>query len=148
MRRWKQHGTVYNGWPSLKTMVPGFILSEITAQEPGAGPSLDVATAAGRTLQLTLGITRSLEQESLDVTIWASPDGVEWGKQPVATFPQKFYCGTYTIMVDLSRHPDARFVRAQWKMNRWGRGSLKPLFGFYIFAETPKVLAATAAATA
>lgn len=127
-------------------MAPGFILPEITSQESGSGPAVDVSEAAGRILQVTLGITRSVEQESLDVQIFGSPDGKEWSKHPIATFPQKFYCGTYTIMVDLSRHPEVRFIRAQWKMNRWGRGSLKPLFGFYIFAESPKALAAGATA--
>jgi hypothetical protein len=127
-------------------MVPGFILPEITAQESGSGPAVDVSTASGRILQLTLGITRSVEQESLEIAIFGSPDGVEWKKQPIATFPQKFYCGTYTIMVDLSRDPNIRFIRAQWKMNRWGRGSLKPLFSFYIFAESRKPLAVGATA--
>jgi hypothetical protein len=121
-------------------MVPGFILPEITTQESGSGPAVDVTEAAGRTLQLTLGITRSVEQESLEVEIFGSADGQEWRK--IAKFPQKFYCGTYSILVDLSRHPDVRLVRAQWKMNRWGRGSLKPLFGFYIFAESQNSLAA------
>ena len=127
-------------------MVPGFILPEITSQESGSGPAVDVAVAAGRALQVTLGITRSVEQESLEVAIFGSADGIEWQKQPIATFPQKFYCGTYSIMVNLSRHPDVRFIRAQWKMNRWGRGSLKPLFGFYIFAESQKSLAVGATA--
>jgi hypothetical protein len=127
-------------------MVPGFILPEITSQESGSGPAVDVTSAAGRALQVTLGITRSVEQESLEVEIFGSADGSEWLKQPLATFPQKFYCGTYTILVDLSRHPGVRFIRAQWKMNRWGRGSLKPLFGFYIFAESQKSFAVGATA--
>jgi hypothetical protein len=126
--------------------VPGFILPEITSQESGSGPAVDVTAAAGQTLQVTLGITRSVEQESLDVQIFGSTDGVDWLKQPIATFAQKFYCGTYTMMVDLSRHPDVRFIRAQWKMNRWGRGSLKPLFGFYVFAESRKTMAVGATA--
>jgi hypothetical protein len=50
------------------------------------------------------------------------------------------------MLVDLSRSPDVRYLRAQWKMNRWGRGSLKPLFGFYIFADVQAAYAARATA--
>ncbi|MBI5280459.1 MAG: hypothetical protein HY858_02165 [Candidatus Solibacter usitatus] len=84
---------------------------------------------------MTLGINRIIEQESLDLTIWASADGQNWGDKPVAAFPQKFYCGVYTLMVDLTNRPDARYVRAAWKLSRWGRGEPTPLFGVYVFAE-------------
>ena len=35
------------------------------------------------------------------------------------------------------------FLKAQWKMARWGRGAPKPLFGFYMFAEPATELSAT-----
>ncbi len=116
-------------------MLPGFLIPEFNAMENGAGDSIDVSSVSGRTIQITLGITRIVEQESLDVSIWGSEDGEHWGAKPVATFPQKFYCGTYSLMVNLAPCPNVRFIRVQWKMNRWGRGSLKPLFGFYVFAQ-------------
>lgn len=86
-------------------------------------------------LQLTLGITRIIEQESIDVSVFGSTDGVNWGTKPIVSFPQKFYCGVYSIMVDLGSNPDVRHVRVQWKLGRWGRGDSKPMFGFYVFAE-------------
>ena len=89
----------------------------------------------GETLLLSLGITRIIEQESIDVAIWGSQDGKDWGTKPVLTFPQKFYCGTYQILLDLSDHPDVQYVRAQWQVNRWGKGDPKPLFTVYLFIE-------------
>ena len=54
-------------------------------------------------LLLTLGITRIIEQESLDLTIWGSANGDTWTQ--IAAFPQKFYCGTYSLLVDLTTAP-------------------------------------------
>ena len=84
---------------------------------------------------LTLGITRIIEQESLDVSIWGSADGADWGVKPVASFPQKFYCGTYQLLVDLARHPEVKHLRAKWGVNRWGKGDPKPLFTLYLFVQ-------------
>jgi hypothetical protein len=89
----------------------------------------------GGTLVLTLGITRIIEQESIDLSIWGSADGTDWGTKPLATFPQKFYCGTYQIIADLSGHPDVAFLRVKWAVNRWGKGDPKPLFTIYLFAQ-------------
>ncbi len=89
----------------------------------------------GGVLALTLGITRIVEQESLDLSIWGSTDGVEWGTQPLIAFSQKFYCGTYELVLDLSERPDVKYLRAQWQVNRWGRGEATPLFDFYVFAK-------------
>ena len=50
-------------------------------------------------------------------------------------FPQKFYCGTYPLVLDLTPHPHIRYLRGQWKMNRWGPRDTTPLFGFYLTAE-------------
>jgi len=56
----------------------------------GDGPTLDVSHAAGRVFLLTLAITNIIEQESLDVGVFGSPDGVTWDPKPTAAFPQKF----------------------------------------------------------
>jgi hypothetical protein len=62
-------------------------------------------------------------------------------------FPQKFYCGTYQIQLDLSPYPEIKYVRVQWKASRWGRGNPNPLFGFYVFAEeiTEQIVSAQSA---
>src|ERR1044071_3349644 len=116
-------------------MLPQFLLSETTVREAGASPDLQIADQAGEALILTLGITRIIEQESLDVSIWGSSDGVDWGTKPLASFPQKFYCGTYQIVLDLADRPEIKYLRAKWQMNRWGKGDPKPLFTVYMFVQ-------------
>ena len=112
------------------------ILPESVARENGAGAEIALDSNRGKSLLLTLGITRSMEQESLEISIWGSTDRKNWGKLHV--FPQKFYCGTYSLVLDLARFPEIRFVRAEWKVNSWGR-DIAPLFGFYLRAEEPKI---------
>jgi len=127
-------------------MLPGFLLPEMTIREAGTGPEVDLSDSQGNLILVTLGITRSIEQESLDLSIWGSPDNAEWGAKPLVSFPQKFYCGTYQILLDLRAHPDVRFLRAKYHAQRWGKGDPKPLFGAYVFAQTaqPQVLSMTA----
>jgi hypothetical protein len=116
-------------------MLPQFLLPETTIREAGAGPNLPIGDHQGGTLILTLGITRIIEQESIDLSIWGSADGTDWGSKPLTSFPQKFYCGTYQILLDLSRHADVKYLRVKWQVNRWGKGNPKPLFGIYLFAQ-------------
>jgi hypothetical protein len=116
-------------------MPNNFLVPETKVQANGSGPVLDLGSSAGRTLLLTLGITKIVEQESLDVDIWGSPDGKDWGAKPLLSFPQKFYTGTYTLLLDLTGRPEIRYLQARWKVARWGVGSTTPMFHFYIFAE-------------
>lgn len=129
-------------------MLPDFLIEESVVRADGAGPSVNVGKAAGKLLVVTLGITRIIEQESLEVAIWGSPDNVHWGSKPVATFPQKFYCGIYSTLLNLSSLPDVRYIRAQWKVNRWGKGEPMPLFGFYLYLDESGARVRTAAAAA
>ena len=128
-------------------MLPNFLFEETLVREDGTGPAIDLGPDQGKLLLLTLGVTRIIEQESLDVSIWASSDGANWGAKPLAAFPQKFYCGTYQILLDLTDRADIRYLRIQWKVNRWGRGEPKPLFAFYLFVQemSTQVLAAKTA---
>ena len=119
----------------MRHMIPEFLLEETTIREGGAGPVLSLGGCAGATLLVTRGITRIIEQQSLDVSIWVASDGTDWGSKPLAAFPQKFYCGTYQIALDLSGHPDVTHLRAQWQASRWGKGEPKPLFAAYLFVE-------------
>ncbi len=96
----------------------------------GDGPVVDVSRASGRVFLAILDITQIIEQESLDLSVHGSADGAAWGAKPIAAFPQKFYRGEYVLMVDLSGHPDVKFVRAQWDVARWGRGTETPMFEF------------------
>ena len=119
-------------------MLPGFILPETTIREAGSGQAVELGELSSPLILLTLGITRIIEQESIDLTIWGSADGQDWGAKPIIAFPQKFYCGTYQLLLDLSRHPDVKHLKAKWQVQRWGRGEPKPLFGIYVFAQTMK----------
>ena len=116
-------------------MSPQFLLPETTVREDGAGPEISLGNQQGETLILTLGITRIVEQESLDISIWGSADGSDWGARPLVSFPQKFYCGTYQMSIDLSQHSEVKYLRAKWQVNRWGKGDSKPLFGIYLFMQ-------------
>jgi len=123
-------------------MIPGFLLPEQIAREDGQSAAVALDALAGKNILLTLGINRIIEQESLDVSIEGSPDGEHW--RTLVAFPQKFYCGTYSLLLNLDKTPDVRHVRAQWKVGRWGRGEQKPLFGFYLFAEEAKIMVGAA----
>jgi hypothetical protein len=116
-------------------MLPQFLLPETTVREAGTGTEIHLGQEPGDSLILTLGITRIIEQESLDISIWASADGKDWDAKPLAAFPQKFYTGTYQILLDLSDRPDVRYLRAKWQVNRWGKGDPKPLFTIYLFIQ-------------
>jgi len=124
-------------------MVPAFLFPESTVREDGQGAEVALDSVRGQHVLITLGITRILECESLEVSIWGSSDGLAW--HPVAEFPHKCFCGTYYLPVELSRHRDVRFLRAQWKMSRWDRRMPKPIFDFYLFVEHLKVRVAGAA---
>jgi hypothetical protein len=113
-------------------MYEAFLVPEITIDAAGESAPVEVGAAAGKPILLTLAITRIVEQESLDLSIWGSADGAEWGTQPVAAFPPKFYQGIYQLLVDLGKHPEVRFLKAKWAVNRWGVGSTTPRFSFLI----------------
>ena len=124
-------------------MLPTFLLPDIVAREDGVGAEIALDSANGKLLQLTLGIDRILEQESLDVSLWGSPDNEHWER--LGAFPQKSYCGNYSMLLDLTRRPQIRYLRAQWSMRRWAAGDRGPLFGFHLFAEEARYRTAGAA---
>jgi hypothetical protein len=126
-------------------MVEIFLVPDKTVvTAKGDGAAVDVSGAANRVFLLTLNITRIIEQESLDVSIWGSADGAAWGDKSLASFPQKFYAGQHPLLLDLTALPDIKFLRAHWEVGRWGRGTDTPMFEFSLAVrEVPKeVLAA------
>jgi hypothetical protein len=127
-------------------MLPAFLIPETTVHESGAGPVLDLGEHPSSSILLTLGITKTIEQESLIVGLYGSVDGSEWSPAPLAVFPQKFYEGVSSILLELAAHSGVRFLRVQWKTDRWGRGDKTPSFRLYVFAEP--VLAESAPVTA
>ena len=113
-------------------MYDAFLVPEITIEAAGEGAPVELGAGGGKLLLLTLAITGNVEQESLDVSIWGSADGAEWGAKPLTAFPQKFYQGVYQLLLDLSKNPEIRFLKAKWAVNRWGVGSTQPHFSFLI----------------
>jgi hypothetical protein len=129
-------------------MLPNFLIPEIVIREAGTGPELSVGSMEGGLLLLTLGITRIIEQQSLDIAVLGSSDNADWTAKPLISFPQKFYCGTYQLILDLSQHPEVKYLRAKWQVSRWGRGDPKPLFGLYLFVQDASKQAVAIAKTA
>lgn len=102
--------------------------TSVTAK--GDGQAVDVSDTRRHVFLVTLNITKIIEQESLDVSLYGSADGTTWGAKSLAVFPQKFYWGETPMLIDLSEHGDLKFVRAHWEVARWGRGTETPMFEF------------------
>lgn len=124
-------------------MTPVLVLPEIVVRENGQSDELALESKQGKPLMLTLGITRVLERETLEVTILGSRDRATW--QQLSAFPKKSYCGTYSLLIDLSGHPEVQYLRVQWKMDRWDNRTQKPVFAFYVSAEQLRTRVAGAA---
>lgn len=109
-----------------------------TVRETGHGEAVDVRSSSTRTFFCKLLITDQIEQESVDVSIWGSADGENWGAHPVLKLPQQFYRGETRAVLDLSLAPNVQFIRAGWELNRWGRVAPLPMFvlGLHL-AEIP-----------
>jgi hypothetical protein len=119
------------------------------ASAKGDGASVDISGASHRVFLVALTITKIIEQESLDLSIYGSADGAAWGAKSIAAFPQKFYCGEWPLLLDLTAHPEVKFVRAHWEMARWGRGTETPMFEFGVtLKEVPAEMLKEATAEA
>ncbi len=94
----------------------------------GEGAPRDISGSQTRTFLCTLVIQDQIEQESLDVSIWGSPDGQNWGKHPLLKIPQRFYRGETRQVLDFALHPEVKFLRARWELFRWGRVAPTPMF--------------------
>ena len=128
-------------------MTDAFLVPEkTTVTAKGDGPILEVKPSEGRVFLLTLAITNIIEQESIDVSIHGSPDGVTWDLKPMGTFPQKFYREEVPLLLDLTARPEVKFIRAHWEVARWGRGSETPMFEFHVTVrEVPQEILREAA---
>ena len=115
----------------------------------GDGPAVDVSGAANRVFLVTLAITKIIEQESLDISLFGSADGAAWDAKSIVAFPQKFYCEESPLLLDLREHPNVKFVRAHWEVARWGRGTETPMFEFGVtLREVPRDILREATAEA
>lgn len=116
----------------MTTAITEFVLvpAGTVATVKGDGQTIDVSESSARILLATLSITKIIEQESLDVSLFGSADGSTWDPKSIAAFRQEFYTGETPLLLDLTAHPHVKFVRAHWEVARWGRGTETPMFEF------------------
>lgn len=138
-------------FPAMTTPISEIILvpAGTVVSAKGDGAAVDVSSAANRVFLVTLSITKIIEQESLDLSIFGSADGATWDAKSIAAFPQKFYCEESPLLLDLTGHPNVKFVRAHWEVARWGRGTETPMFEFGVsLREVPAEILKEATAEA
>jgi len=112
-------------------MFDAFLVPEKTIVTiKGDGAPLDVSPASSLVFLVTLSITDVIEQESIEISLFTSPDGTTWDPKAMASCPQRFYVGEYPLLVDLSSASGVKFLRAHWEVNRWGRGATTPRVEF------------------
>jgi hypothetical protein len=106
--------------------------------ESGEGEAHDLTASKTRTFLCTMLVTEQIEQESIDIAIWGSANGQNWGTKPLLMMPQRFYRGETRQVLDLTQKPEIRFIRAKWELVRWGRVAPQPIFvvGFHL-SEVP-----------
>jgi hypothetical protein len=130
----ESQGVCYNSLAMFSNSTVDTLLvpEKTVVNAKGDGPALSIGGAASPVFLLTLDITNIIEQEALDVSIYGSVDGASWGAKPLAEFPQKFYRSQHPLLLDLTGHADAKFIRAHWEVKRWGRGTETPMFEFHL----------------
>ena len=124
-------------------MLPDFLVPEITVREAGEGAVFILDEPGKTSLVLTLSITHATEQESIDLEIYESSDGISWSPEPIASFKKKSYCGTYQLVTSGAR---GCFIKAVWRVNRWSRTEALPFFRFYLFAQEARTRVVAGAA--
>jgi len=114
------------------------IPQETLLETNGEGEPVNVGASATRTFLCNLFISDQIEQESIDVSIWGSAEGQNWGTRPILKLPQRFYRGETRAVLELALRPEVKFIRAKWELNRWGRVAPLPMFraGLHL-AEVP-----------
>jgi hypothetical protein len=115
---------------SLGNDLVDLVAAKTVVTAKGDGAAVDVSAATSRVFLLTLEITNIIEQESLDVSVYGSADGAAWSPKSIVAFPQKFYREQSVLLLDLTAHPEVKFVRAHWDVARWGRGTETVMFEF------------------
>jgi hypothetical protein len=134
---------------SLDSDLVDLVGAKTVVTAKGDGPTVDVSAATSRIFLLALDITNIIEQESLDVSVYGSADGEAWSPKAIVAFPQKFYREQSVLLLDLTAHPDVKFVRAHWDVARWGRGTETVMFEFGLtMREVPANILKEAAAEA
>lgn len=104
------------------------VAPDTVVESPGGGSAIELGAQAGKMLLIVLRVTEIIEQESLLLSIWGSPDGKDWGGKALFQFPERFYPSVTPASLDLAQRPEITFLQARWHVNRWGRGYPRPYF--------------------
>ena len=104
------------------------IPKDTLVKENGNGAPVDIRASHTRTFFCVMNITDQIEQESVDLSIWGSADGENWGTHPILKLPQQFYRGETRAVLELRLVPEVNFIRAGLELNRWGRVAPLPMF--------------------
>jgi len=112
----------------------------------GEGQPFEISSSSTRTFLCSMEITDQMEQESVDISVWGSTDGQDFGKMPLLKMPQRFYRGETRQVLDLSLKPEIRFIRAKYDLTRWGRVAPHAMFVLGFRAIEIPAFAAEAAA--
>jgi hypothetical protein len=89
------------------------LVAEYIAHQDGVGPVIDVGTDRGKLLVLTLAITCANERATLIVYVSGSTDKTNWDNQPLVSFTRKEYPGVYSILLNLAKYPEVRYIRVE-----------------------------------
>ena len=117
------------------------ILKEITAHSAGASYPMSLGSYRGRALVISLIIDIVAENEALEVMVSGSENGDVWTK--LIHFPQKCYCGSYFMPLDLRDHPKIAYICVQWETYRLISGYADPpVFGFQVVLEEARYMTA------
>ena len=113
-----------------------YLVPECAACSDGCGPVFELSSSErGKLLVVTLAINCVLEYETLSVSIWGSPDTENWGTAALESFSPKYYCGVYSILLNLAARPNIKYIRADWRMQPWKSRNKEVMFDFYIGVE-------------
>ena len=115
--------------------VPRYLVTQSVKKSDGMGQAIQLDSLSGKLLVVTLGISQVVEQEGLEVSVWGSTSGTDWGTRPLLVFPQKSYCGVYATILNLTRNPAIRFLRVKWTMSPWSQRTSELMFGFHVSLE-------------
>jgi len=109
-----------------------YLLAPSMERDDGVGPTMELGDLEGKLLVISLAINDVIEHEAIAISIWGSEHGSEWGMKPLLAIPEKSYCGVYSTFLNLAKHPEVHYLRAEWKMKRWDKRLSGFLFGLQI----------------
>ncbi len=118
--------------PTTRATTNNMVPPETAVESNGSGPAFELGSRAAKPVLVILRITDIIEQESLHVSVWGSPDGQTWDAKALFWYPQQFYRGVTPASLDLRQRPEIKFLQARWEVNRWGRGYPRPYFKFAV----------------